>query len=520
MSGEASTSAITILSVDDDGIAFRGRGEDRPIDVAFDGRRVWSFWMERDTERGSGRQRMAAWPRPLQRFLKGPTRLTIREHVNGQVCFDEEMTFGGVEGGDRIAVVNAEGVPLGFDKSGRLIPTFENRGSEHTGPLLDAVEEALEAIRAAGVEAFPGYGTLLGAVREGRLLGHDSDADLVYVSHHSDPVDVARESFRLQRALTDRGYATHRYSGAAFKIDVQEGDGVVRGLDVFGGFLDDGRLYLMGEVGADFEREWIFPLGTCTLEGRTFPAPAAPEHLLAATYGPMWRTPDPAFKFETPARTVRQLDGWFRGTRPHRVRWERFYSTRRNTLPALTPSPLVKALVDESGVPARVLDVGAGRCGDAYWLASQGAKVTAFDYVPTASTAVQRKVAEEGLDLEVRDLNLNEWRRVFAEGARLSREEGPVTMVANHLVDSMTPFGRESLIRLASMSLRRGGEFHLEFWTGRGPRPGFGLEPVSMREMRRRLEARGATILRAEEILRPKGDEQIRNGRMVATWAR
>ena len=37
----------------------------------------------------------------------------------------------------------------------------------------------------AGVEAFLAYGTLLGAVREGRLLGHDSDADLGYVSRHT-----------------------------------------------------------------------------------------------------------------------------------------------------------------------------------------------------------------------------------------------------------------------------------------------------------------------------------------------
>ena len=52
-----------------------------------------------------------------------------------------------------------------------------------------------------------------GAVREGRLIGHDSDADLGYVSEHTHPVDVVRESFDLQRSLADMGYSISRYSG-------------------------------------------------------------------------------------------------------------------------------------------------------------------------------------------------------------------------------------------------------------------------------------------------------------------
>ncbi len=193
-------------------------------------------------------------------------------------------------------------------------------------PLLDSIEEVLGALKKAGIDAFPAYGTLLGAVREGRLIGHDSDADLGYVSEFTHPVDVVRESFRLQRALADMGYRISRYSGGAFKVDVVEGDGSVRGLDVFGGFLADGNLHLMGEIRTPFEREWIFPLGTCTLEGRELPAPANTDEFLAATYGPGWRVPDPAYKFETPESTHRRLNGWFRGTRVKREAWDRTYS--------------------------------------------------------------------------------------------------------------------------------------------------------------------------------------------------
>ena len=74
----------------------------------------------------------------------------------------------------------------------------------------------------------------------------------------------------------------------------------------------------MGEIRTPFESEWIFPLGTTTLEGRTLPAPADTDRFLTATYGPSWRVPDPAFHFETPQSTHRRLNGWFRGTRGNR----------------------------------------------------------------------------------------------------------------------------------------------------------------------------------------------------------
>ena len=118
-----------------------------------------------------------------------------------------------------------------------MAQTFDTRSEEHVAPLLDSIEEVLAALAEAGIEAFPAYGTLLGAVREQHLIGHDSDADLGYVSRHSthrrDPRVVPAAARGSRSAATE----TTRYSGIAFKVDVVEGDGSVRGLDVFGGFL-------------------------------------------------------------------------------------------------------------------------------------------------------------------------------------------------------------------------------------------------------------------------------------------
>jgi SAM-dependent methyltransferase len=294
------------------------------------------------------------------------------------------------------------------------------------------------------------------------VLGHDSDADLGYVSRHTDPVDVARESFEVQRRLAREGWRITRYSGASFKILVTEGD-VTRGLDVFGGFLDNGRLYLMGEIGTPFRPEWIHPLGTATLEGRPMPVPAQPERLLEATYGPGWKVPDPAFQFETPARTIRALDDWFRGLQAGVRYWERRAVMMRGRR-RRGPSPLARLARQQArSLGAEVLDVGAGRGADSLWLARQGVTVTAYDYVPRALEDVAEMAERQGLPLEVRYLNLVDRRSVYAEGARLAHTPRPRVVLARHVVDATSGVGRASLARLCSMALRDGGRLLAEF---------------------------------------------------------
>jgi SAM-dependent methyltransferase len=447
---------LRVRGVDDEGFRLHAIG-DRPVDVLVDGRRVWTFWVRRDTvpALGPGRTpvRRAPWPQPLRRHLDGRALVEVRDSATGELHFAREVALG--DGSGRIRIETPEGVELGIDKSGKLVPTFAGRSEHDIDALLDATEAVIEALRGAGVEPFLAYGTLLGAVREGTVLGHDSDADLGYVSRHSHPFDVALESFRLQRALVEQGWEVYRYSGGAFRITVTRG-GATTGLDVFGGFLDHGRLYLMGEIGTPFQEDWVRPLGTATLGGRTMPVPARPEHLLAATYGPGWRVPDPAFKFSTPRRTVRALEDWFRGTQPGIRSWER----RANlaTGPLREPSLLARRaaeLAEELG--ADVLDVGAGRGADSLWLARQGHRVTAYDYVPQSLEGVRSRAADEGHHLEVRRLNLTELRSVLAEGARLAHDPRPRVILARHVLDATSGVGRESFARLCSMALRQGG---------------------------------------------------------------
>ncbi|NUS51447.1 MAG: methyltransferase domain-containing protein, partial [Nocardioidaceae bacterium] len=488
--------AVTGVCVDDDGIRAQSDAE-VVLDVLFDGRRIWSFHLHRDgTRRGS--TYAVPWPSALRRFLNGTTQLTVAEHVGGHVAFDEELHLG--DGDERIAVVNDRGLPLGIDKSLRLAQTFDTRSAEHVAPLLDSIEEVLGALKKAGIDAFPAYGTLLGAVRAGELIGHDSDADLGYVSEHSHPADVVLESFRLQRALTDMGYRISRYSGIAFKVDVVEADGSVRGLDVFGGFLNDGYLYLMGEIRTPFRRDWIFPLGTTTLEGRELPAPADTDRFLTATYGPSWRVPDPAYKFETPQSTHRRLNGWFRGTRVAREAWDRAYSRRLDEPVDLTPSDFARWVAEqEGGALDRVVDLGCGRGIDDLWLARQGARAVGLDYALRGSEQVAAIAEDEDVDLEFRHLNLCELRSVLAQAARLARDPGRTVVTVRHVAEATDRPSRERMWRACEMLLRGGGRLYVEVLVGRGKGDPFArrehLRTLPLRLVVQELKARGARVV-------------------------
>src|SRR5215213_10675715 len=219
--------AAVSLTVTDNHVTVP-RNERGTLIVSFDDRYVWSFTTPRDgiwTPRGW----RVAWPTVLRTRLAGTTR--VRLAGGSGTRYDAAVTFG--RSSVPLALTDKHGHPLAIDRAGHLTRTFSQTDDDSRGDIVDGARRALEDLRAAGFDAHLSYGCLLGAVRNGRMIGHDSDADLAYLSSQNTPAAVILESYAMERTLRRLGWRVVRMSGADLKLLHPLADGRIVHIDVF-----------------------------------------------------------------------------------------------------------------------------------------------------------------------------------------------------------------------------------------------------------------------------------------------
>jgi SAM-dependent methyltransferase len=447
-----------VNSVSDAGLLLRDAPAQAQV-VSFDGRYIWAFTAVRDGRMTAGGV-LVEWPPVLRRFLDGAVRVRVADVAGVQVLLDEEVVLG--PGGGRVQVADSQGHPLAVDKVGHLCRAFDDTEDGVRAEILSGTRRALDDLRGAcGVEAYLNYGALLGAVRDGAMIAHDSDTDVCYLSRHTSPADIIIESYAIQRTMKNLGWTLLRMSGGDIKILLPLSDGRVCHIDVFVAFRVGGTFYQLGNRSGRLPESAILPVSTIELHGVEFPAPAEPEAMLEFVYGPQWRVPDPSFKYADPAPGVRRLDGWLRGFRTDMGRWTEFHQTVGRNLAKGRRSGFAKWVDRQLPRGAGVADLGCGTGRDALWFASRGRPVIAFDFSRAARTAVIRLARRRRLHVDVRALILNELRTVLVSGAELARD--PHHLTARHLLGCLDDRARDQLWLLCRMALRGGGYLFLEF---------------------------------------------------------
>lgn len=473
-----------------------------PVVVTFDGRYVWSFVPPRDGER-TRRGWRVTWPEPLAPLLDGTARVQVRSQDEGDVLLDDPVAFRGNPA--PLHLTDNHGHPLAVDRAGHLTRVFEQTDDDARRQVVEGAARALADLRdRVGVDAHLSYGGLLGAVREGRMIGHDSDLDLAYLSRHTHPADVVLEAYRIEREMRQLGWKVVRMSGADLKLFLPLPDGRTVHVDVFGAFHVGETFYQLGGRSGHLPREAVTPASTITLEGITLAAPQDPERVLEFLYGPGWRSPDPAFRSEDPLVGIRRLDNWLRGFRNHLVEWNEIFRYRRDQLPR-TPSTFARWVGDQVEPGSRVVDLGTGNGRDAVHLARRGHHVTALDYSGAAIRQTRRKLRRLEVEADVRVLVLNDLRSVLLTGAELAREPRPPELYARELIGCLDADARANLWRLCGMTLRRGGSLFLEF-AATGPAPTPDPDDPTTRLVSRldaasvqaEIEARGGRVLTHE----------------------
>ena len=517
--------------VDNDGVRLP-EGCDSVVDVLFDGRRIWSVAADAV---GSGltASRTISWPPALRPHLDGRAEVQIRDHASGAVLLTQDVSFG--EGTDRVLVVDKQGRPLALTKWGKLNHPFDSTDRSAIEGYLDQVEEVLAALRdECGVPSFLSYGSLLGAVREGGLIGHDVDVDLGYLSAHSHPADVLLESHVIERTLRAHGWRVRRENGGFLALFLPQRDGTTRNLDVFTCFQVDDHMYQVHDTRIKADQSVVVPVAPVAFEGRQLPGPAQPDVMLEAAYGEGWRVPDPAFEFHTPRGTRRRIGGWLGGIRDERDRWDDFYRSRRVEIPtgpsafALWASERWASEHWASGArpPGQVIDLGCGNGRDSVFFAGQGHEVVGADYSVAGLRQARAHAKEEQTSARFVELNLNSLRDTLARSALLAHRPGPRLVYARFLLHDLHDHARPQFWQAARMLLAGGGQLFVEFRTeaDRRTRKTFG------RHFRRYLhpdlviaeaEAQGARVVERLEGrgLAVLGDEDPRVCRLVLEWA-
>ncbi|HWA66690.1 MAG TPA: class I SAM-dependent methyltransferase [Mycobacteriales bacterium] len=452
--------AGAVRAVNNRGVVLDVAGSD-PLVVELDGRFAWSFTPARDRLPRSDRI-VVAWPPVMKPYLNGVAHVLVRD-VAGLVHFDDDISFGDGEG--RVALVDEDGFALSVDKAGHLVRAFSERDDTQRGEILDGVLRLLTDLRdRCGIEAFLNFGALLGAVREGGMLGHDSDVDLAYVSKHASPADVILESYGIERGLRDLGWPVIRMGGNDVKASLYLADGSRCQIDIFPGFFVDGIFYLLPNRSGALTRDDLLPTTTVTLLGREFPAPRRPEAMLEYLYGPGWRVPDPSFQFDNPPAGVRRINGWLRGAQHNVQAWVDHWNTPAGKA-ARPPSEFAGWVHDRIGAGAGIVELGSARGVDATYFVEQGHPVLASDFASSALNQLRALASQfdetfpgsyEVLNIKVGDLRHAMWL-----GARLARD--PRHLYVRQLLGALPPKHWEWLWTVAAMGLRRDNKLFLEF---------------------------------------------------------
>lgn len=506
------------VTVDREGVTVPA-GSESILDVLFDGRRAFSITPRTHRPAADGR-RHVPWPTALAPYLRGRSMVTVREHVDGTPVFDDEVIFDDTD--SRVAVVDPQGYPLAVSKWGSLSRTFDVLDSGVGDHLVDDLSKLLSVLNDdLGVEAFLAYGTLLGAVRTGAFIAHDNDADIAYLSRYEHPADIARESFALQRALIDRGWSVTRRSGAFIKVSVAEDVATERVIDVFTAYFIDEMFAVERWIRTELPRASITPLSRIALYGVDLPAPARPEDLLAATYGPQWRVPDPAFSFEVPRSVLRRSHGWYGALLSGHGRWDEAARTETARPPEEGGSEFASWVEPQLGPRDAVVDVGCGAGADAVWFASKGREVLAVDYLPDVVSIAADRAREAQVRLRFDLVTLYDLRAAVAFGARIAASVTEPVLYARLLLDALLPEGRVNFWQMVRTALGGGGRLFLEFRTSRSPdgtaQPAIPpcrctLDPQTVAA---EVTGRGGTVERSDLVVDPSGAHVCR---MVTSW--
>lgn len=334
-----------------------------------------------------------------------------------------------------------------------------------------------------GLDLFPCYGTLLGAVREQDFIGHDDDFDCAFISSGQTPRAARDELLALGGHLVAEGFNV--WPGKTCLKVSRPGDNPVS-IDIFHSFFDEKDDYLIpfGIAGTTpYRREDLSGWDQVSIGDHAVSVPANAEKLLAWLYGPNWRVPDPGFNWAR-ERKISVPTALPSLAERAAIYWDNAnaHTARRR------PTAFCLGLAPAAAAVEVVVDLGCGSGRDATAFAEVGRhlNVVGVDIAPTATTRGMEKARKfEGrLTFERADLaQPGEVGRVLQQ-ARSRLPGARVMIYARWLLDVMTEDAANSLLTELAANLEIGDVVALEWREFSAAVP----EQLSSRGFKRRVD--------------------------------
>lgn len=160
----------------------------------------------------------------------------------------------------------------------------------------DAVMRDVQArLEESSCSFFFAFGTLLGIIRDNKLLDRDMDIDIIVSACTEEKIQ------KIERILEQKGYE-HEYQFHVDNIGIVQDTYSLKKirLDINYGFSDGerDRVYLLnGEDVVVFYYSPVDTLEKYIFHGIEINVPEEPEIFLQEIYGINWRRPDPKYKY-------------------------------------------------------------------------------------------------------------------------------------------------------------------------------------------------------------------------------
>ncbi|MGA8113744.1 MAG: class I SAM-dependent methyltransferase [Actinocatenispora sp.] len=314
-----------------------------------------------------------------------------------------------------------------------------------------------------GHDVFFVYGTLLGAVREGSVIGHDVDFDAAYISQHTDGKLAAEELQQIAFLLIERGLDVECKRTA---LHIHDADNPATRIDLFHLYFNDtGNLQFPFGVAGTTEVSTSDWQGTKEIEfcgGRGL-LPVNSEQMAEHIYGESWRHPKPGFKWSRD-RTKRDEAGVMPLSYGEEVYWSNFYTR----MEFKSGSTFFEAVNTRPDMPANVIDIGCGDGRDSYAFGTAGRTVLGMDRSQVGVRHASKKAADMGLSERVRfaacDVSDVAALRENLTAA-IAAADGPVLFYMRFFLHSITEEVQEGLLTAISECSRAGDMLAAEFRT-------------------------------------------------------